>query len=55
MDLERALPGEQLVLRKCVPAASLLHCDIATAQGCEDGGLAASHPSIGIWRRQITH
>jgi hypothetical protein len=55
MDLERALPGEQLFLRKGVPAASLLHCDIAAAQRCKDGGFAASHPSIGVRRRQITH
>jgi hypothetical protein len=55
MRVERALPREQLFLRKCIPAANLLHCDIAPAQRGKDGGLAASHPSIGFWRRQITH
>jgi hypothetical protein len=55
MGLERALPGQQLFLGKCVSAASLLHGDAAAAQRCEDGSLATSHPSIGVRWRQISH
>jgi len=55
MGLERALPGEQLFLGKRVPAASLLHSDDAAIQSCEHGSLAASHPPIGVRRRQISH
>ena len=55
MGIERALPRLQLFLGKSVPAASFLHGDGAVVQGCEDGGLAASHPSLGVCRRQISH
>jgi hypothetical protein len=55
VSVECVLPGAQLFLGKGVSLASFLQRDGAAAQGRENRGLAARHPSLGVRRWQITH
>lgn len=55
VSIECALPRLELFLGQLIAAASFLKRDSAIAQRCNDCGFAASHPSLGIWRRQISH
>jgi len=54
VSIECALPITELFLGQLIAAASLKR-DSAIAQRRYNRGLTARHPSLGIWRRQISH
>ncbi len=55
MELERALPGEELLFRQPVATAGFLESDLTGAHCGHDRGFAADHPSPGVRRRQLYH
>src|SRR5262249_53943608 len=51
--IDRILPGEELFDRQRVPAAGFLEREKSAADGGDDFGLAANHPALRSWRREI--
>ena len=48
MGFERALPGEELLLRQPIATAGFLETDLTGAHRGHDRGLATDHPSLRI-------
>jgi Transposase DDE domain len=55
IGFEGALPGEKLLLRELIATAGFLDGDLADAHCSHHSRFAADHPSLGVWRRQLSH
>jgi hypothetical protein len=53
IGFERALPGEELLLRELVATAGFLESYLAGPHCGYDRGFAADHPPLGVRRRQL--
>src|SRR5690348_10184759 len=55
MLIDGKLPGQEFVDRQRIAAAGFLEGEQASADRCNDFGLAADHPPFGSRRRQVSN